>query len=286
MKITLFECGYSKGPENVVLKGGVKKKLKFPALVGLLKHPEQGYILFDTGYSEKIYKVTAKWPAKLTALLLPTYVKCEESALNRLKFLGISPEEIKYIIVSHFHVDHVCGLDDFPEAKIICSKAAMDNAITAKGFWAITKGVIPSLIPKNLKERAFCFDNNNLKTEKDVILGTMTDLFGDSSIRIIDLPGHHTGQCGLLLKDEKNRELLLCADACWLSASYRENRLPSSMTKLLISDWKAYKESIEMLHHYHKANPELPIIPTHCLSSILDLQKERPEYFEKGLEFA
>ncbi len=281
MKINLLQCGYCHGRESVVLKGGRKTKLVFPALVGLLQHPVHGNILFDTGYSERFYEVTAKWPEKITAWLLPTFVKPEESALNQLKAMGIEAETVNYIIVSHFHVDHICGLKDFPNAKFVCSAAALYNALKSKGFSSITKGVMPGLIPSDMAQRSWIFDTDKkVSQENDEILGAIYDLFGDSSIKIVELPGHHNGQIGVILKDEKGDPLFLCADICWLSDSYRENRLPSSITKLLITDWKAYKTSIDKVHHYYKKHPEVPIIPTHCLKAIGELRVQKPEYFE------
>lgn len=275
-----MECGYCTGRESTVLSGGSRETLKIPALVGLLQHPLHGNILFDTGYSERFYEATAKWPAKLTAILLPTYVKPEESAKNKLAALGIAAEDISYIIVSHFHVDHICGLKDFPNAKFVCSAAALDNALKAKGFWSIIKGVIPSLLPVDLEQRSLCFDVDvNISKSSDDILGDIFDLFGDASVRLMQLPGHHNGQIGAILNEEKGRNIFLCADACWLSESFKENRLPSGITKMLITDWKAYKNTIELLHLFYKKHPEIPIIPTHCRKSQDELKAKHPDLF-------
>jgi glyoxylase-like metal-dependent hydrolase (beta-lactamase superfamily II) len=280
MKIKLIECGHCTGRESMVLQGGSRKVLNIPALVGLLQHPVHGNILFDTGYSERFYEATAKWPAKLTSILLPTYVKPEESAKNRLAALGIAAEDVRYIIVSHFHVDHICGLKDFPNARYVCSQAALDNALKAKGFSAISKGVLPTLLPADLQQRSWAFDSDgSVSKATHEILGDIYDLFGDSTVKLVQLPGHHNGQIGAILKDEKDREIFLCADACWLSESYRENRLPSWLTKLLITDWKAYKNTIDMLHRYYKKYPEMPIIPTHCRKAQDELKSRHSDFF-------
>lgn len=43
--------------KNCILKGSWKQ-ICFPATVGLLQHPELGYILFDTGYAEHFKEAT------------------------------------------------------------------------------------------------------------------------------------------------------------------------------------------------------------------------------------
>lgn len=260
-----MECGHCISKESMMLKGARDQKLKIPVLIALIEHPVHGKILFDTGCSERFYEVTSKWPAKLTALLLPTVVRPEESAKAQLAAKGIAAEDINYIIVSHFHVDHICGLKDFPNARFICSDAALENALSSKGLSSISKGVIPDLLPKDLTQRSWIFDKDkNVSIKPLEVFNSCFDLFGDDSIRLVALPGHHIGQFGAILKDASGTELFLCADACWLSDSYRENRLPPSIAKLLISDWKAYKNTIALLHDFHKNCPEIPIIPTHC----------------------
>lgn len=265
MKINFLECGHCLSKESMMLKGGRKEKIKIPVLVALLEHPLHGKILFDTGCSERFYEVTSKWPAKLTALLLPTFVKKEESARAQLEAAGIAAEEIKYIIISHFHVDHICGLKDFPNARFVCSSAAFDNALSSKGWSMVKKGVIPDLLPEDLAESSWIFDKDSSvqKVALD-IFENCYDLFADGNIRLVALPGHHIGQYGAIVKNEQNEDLFLCADACWLSDSYREKRLPPALAKLLISDWKTYKNTIEQLHDFHKKFPEIKIIPTHC----------------------
>lgn len=61
----------------------------------------------------------------------PVFVKPEEHAVNQLTNVGILPEDVKYIVISHFHGifhfplfiiktgDHICGLKDFPNAKFV-----------------------------------------------------------------------------------------------------------------------------------------------------------------------
>jgi glyoxylase-like metal-dependent hydrolase (beta-lactamase superfamily II) len=269
MKIKLLQCGYCHGFEDTVLKGGRRLEIEFPALVALLQHPVHGNILFDTGYSNRFYEETGSWPGKIYAWLTPTFVKPEEYAVEQLKALGIAPEAVNYILVSHFHADHVCGLKDFPNACFVCSQSALENVEKSKGFAAVKRGILPGLIPSDLSKRAWCFDNDSkLKTENDEILGKVYDLFGDGSIRIVPLPGHHTGQFGVILKDEQEKNLFLCADACWLSPSFKENRMPSIATWLLTSDWKAFKESLYKLHLYYKKHPEVRIVPTHCMEAV------------------
>jgi hypothetical protein len=63
MKITYMVCGHCISKESMMFKGASSNKVKIPVLVALIEHPVHGKILFDTGYSERFYKATSKWPA-------------------------------------------------------------------------------------------------------------------------------------------------------------------------------------------------------------------------------
>ncbi|MGJ7912869.1 YtnP family quorum-quenching lactonase [Neobacillus sp. LXY-1] len=74
---------------------------------------------------------------KLTEKQLRNFGVTKESNLEAsLESLGLSPEEIDYIFMTHMHFDHACGLTKlvdgeyvsvFPNAKIITSKVEWDE---------------------------------------------------------------------------------------------------------------------------------------------------------------
>ena len=91
---------------------------------------------------------------------------------------------------------------------------------------------------------------------------------------LVELPGHARGQMGLLARTLRGR-VLFAADSVWLSASYRERRPPHRMTHLFIDDPAAMRGTIDRLHDFAAANPDVTVIPSHC-----------PEAFERHVEAA
>ena len=75
--VTLYACGTCKNNMASVLKGEKKKEIVFPALVARLEHADLGTILFDTGYSERIYGNGIV--SKIYNLLNPSDVKEEDT---------------------------------------------------------------------------------------------------------------------------------------------------------------------------------------------------------------
>ena len=54
--------------------------------------------------------------------------KKSEEVKEQLKKNNIDCNEIKHIVISHFHADHVGGLKDFKNAKISCFESSFKSS--------------------------------------------------------------------------------------------------------------------------------------------------------------
>jgi len=262
----LFSAGYCSHPECITIKGGRWRSQQYPAICALIHHPKQGNILFDTGYNPRFFAATQKWPLWLYRKIAPVQITEEKTLIHQLKEKGIKPNEISHIVLSHFHADHIAGIKDFPQAKIIYSRAGFDAVKESKGFAALKKGFLGGLIPEDFASRSVYIEN-----KKSLCLDTSmhpftegVDIFADGSIIAISLPGHAKGQYGLLFKDANQDQVFLVADSCWSSRAYREYALPAAMTNLIHDNCSEYQETLEKLHRLYKKNASIRIIPSHC----------------------
>jgi glyoxylase-like metal-dependent hydrolase (beta-lactamase superfamily II) len=257
----LLDTGYCVADEATILRGAPRRKIACHAPVALLGHPLHGWTLFDTGYAPRIFDATRGWPFNLYRRMTPLRLPPRGAVVDQLGALGLGPSDIRRIVVSHFHADHIAGLRDFPHARFIASRAAWDDASARQGFRALLRGVIPTLIPGDFAARADLlapFTGPPLPA-----LGPTHDLFGDGSALLVDLPGHARGQIGLLARTERG-PLLLAADGCWLSRSYQERRPPAPLAGLIADDARAVTTTIARLHAFATARPDVAILPTHC----------------------
>ncbi|MFN6077221.1 MAG: MBL fold metallo-hydrolase, partial [Fluviicola sp.] len=125
MKVHFFSAGFCSADNSHTYKNAPKGKTVFPAFCALIQHPELGNIVFDTGYSEHFFNATKNFPNRIYRWVAPVTFTKGDSAKDQLESkMGISGEYIDYVIVSHFHGDHIGGLKDFPNARFICSKKA------------------------------------------------------------------------------------------------------------------------------------------------------------------
>ena len=262
VKFELKSAGYCESEKHHVLKGAEKKTIKFFATYAHIEHPVHGHILFDTGYTKRFYDATQKLPFSIYAKVTKVYISDEETVISALRQKGVEPEDVNYIIISHFHADHIGGLKDFPSAQFICSKVAWEDVRDRKGMAALKRAFIPSLMPADFVQRAKMIEID--KSEKEVdYLGKVIDLFDDGSILLCQLEGHAKGQIGALIETDE-QPVLMVADAAWLRENYLNMHLPSPIVKLFFDSWKNFKKSLQRVHNFHKANPDTVIIPCHC----------------------
>ena len=268
-KIYLNHAGYCEASERESIKGGRNLKIKFHALWGLIEHPEHGYILYDTGYTQRFHEETAFFPNKIYGKITKVVIPEREEVAKQLIDNGISPDDIKHIIITHFHADHVAGMKDFKNAVFYTSKKAFEYTMKLPNSIAFSKGVLKNLLPVDLSERIIFIDEK-ITPSNESILGKEYDLFGDNSLLIYELPGHAAGQIGLMLETNKQRYFLI-ADACWLKKSYKEYVLPNPIVRLFFHSWKEFKNTLYKVHQYHMAHPEVLIVPTHCSETTCQL---------------
>ena len=263
VKFSLRSAGYCEAKQSHALRGTKKKDIKFYATYGHMEHPVHGHILFDTGYTRRFYELTERLPFSIYAKCTKVYISKEEEAKSVLTNAGINPKEVKYIIISHFHADHIGGLRDFPQATFISSELAFLDIKDRKGISALKRGFIPKLLPDDFEQRLrlISFSENYIEHQ---ILGKMIDLFGDKSILLTELDGHAKGQVGALINTEELNQVFLISDAAWLTENYQKLHLPSPIVRLFFSSWTAFKTNLNNIHKYHKAHPEVIIIPCHC----------------------
>ena len=247
----MLSAGHTTAPEGAVIAGGSWfRRVVFQATAVLLRHPVLGAVLFDTSYAPRFLAETRRWPGLLYGLVTPVTLSRLGSLVEQLAVRGIAAAEVRHVFVSHFHGDHIAGLRDFPAATFYCAEKAWRAVESLRGFSAVRHGFLPGLLPKDFARRVRFIKHGG-------------DVFGDGCARALDLPGHATGQMGLWFRDDGGREVLLAADACWLSDAYRRNAMPHAITRLL-HDWDAYAHTLAQLHALHRERPEVLIVPCHC----------------------
>lgn len=111
----------------------------------------------------------------------------DKTLADQLESLGIKPNDITYVAMSHSHGDHIGNAKLFSKSKILIQKLEHEFAM--------------STTPKPLS------DDQNVE-----LLPGDRDVFGDGSVTILSTPGHTPGHQSLLVKLPKTGALILSGD--------------------------------------------------------------------------
>ncbi len=261
LKCHVLDTGHCLALEKHLLQGGRHRTVVCHSLVALLGHPRHGWLLWDSGYAPRLWDATKRFPYRAYRWVTPLHLRPELAVVAQLPRFGLTAGDVRRVVVSHFHADHVAGLRDFPTAELFASKAAYEDVAGRTGLRALQRAFVPALLPDDFARRAVLLPGFEGETLDP--FGPTCDLFGDGSAVLVSLPGHARGQVGLLARTEEGARFFV-ADSCWLSAAYRGNRPPHWITHLFIDDVAALRATLGNLHAYAHAHPEVALIPSHC----------------------
>lgn len=189
-----FECGRLVQPDlgrfsDTMQFQGERREL----IAGcyLIRHPK-GVLLWDTGLSPDL--IAAMKASTMTA---------GTSIADRLKLLGLGPDAVTYVGISHYHPDHTAGAKAFPKAELLIGK----------GDWEALQAMKPTDLPA--VQLAPWLTGGSKVTP---VAGDK-DVFGDGSVMMLAMQGHTPGHTALLVKLSSG-PVLLSGD----QYHFRENR--------------------------------------------------------------
>lgn len=116
---------------------------------------------------------------------------------RQLPGLGIAPDAVSTVVVTHFHGDHTGRLGAFPRARVV----------TGRGNWPSHLGAVPCTWPPGLAPAFPRF--------ADGAVGAFAEserLTADGAVRVVPLLGHTPGHVGVLVADG-GRYWLMAGDA-------------------------------------------------------------------------
>jgi glyoxylase-like metal-dependent hydrolase (beta-lactamase superfamily II) len=204
-RLYVFDCGtlvYNK-PEDYNLTREEVKDSNMGVTCYLVVHPK-GMLLYDTGLNDRLVG------RPLYENVLEGYGQIKFNTLSgQLADIGVAAADITYLVLSHYHWDHIGNAADF-----------------AGSTWLVYPGDRDQMFGKEARANPWFGHYAALEHSKSVVLSGDHDVFGDGTVVVIATPGHTEGHCSLLVLLKNTGPVLLSGDLYHYPEERTRKRMP------------------------------------------------------------
>ena len=204
-RLYVFDCGtlvYNK-PEDYNLRRDEVKDSNMGVTCYLVVHP-RGMLIYDTGLNDRLVG------RPLYENVLDGYAQIKFNTLNgQLADIGVAPANIDYLVLSHYHWDHVGNAGDF-----------------AGSTWLVYKGDRDQMFSSAARANPWFRQYSALENSKTMLLSGDHDVFGDGTVVVLATPGHTEGHCSLLVRLKNTGPVVLSGDLYHYAEERELKRMP------------------------------------------------------------
>lgn len=162
----------------------------------LVQHP-RGWLLWDFGLGDQYLDHPFENTEHGFTFIVPITLAAQ------LKQLGLAPDDIQWIALSHNHIDHIGNINLFPNATLLMQRAEYGHTDQKPDFLA------------NMKK---------------VLLDGDHDVFGDGAVQILSTPGHTPGHTSLKVVLANQGVIILSGDLYHTRQAYTHRLVPAFNT--------------------------------------------------------
>jgi N-acyl homoserine lactone hydrolase len=218
MKLYAFSSGALTVPKSLLQAGAPATQTQVPVGMYLVRHPK-GNVLFDTGNNDRIITDDKYWGNFMGMNPVRTPDVAIDTQLGKI---GLKPDDVKYVVIGHMHLDHGGNIGKFPNSTIVVQKDEIRNA-----FWP-EPGTACCYIPGDfmmLRTAPGGTLPNDPKWKVWQLEGDM-DLFADQSVVVKRWVGHTPGSQMMIVRLPKTGTVILTSDNVYFAENVTKNLLP------------------------------------------------------------
>ena len=176
-------------------------EVRFPVYAIYIDHP-QAKILVDTGFDKE-------WVERKLPFEKP-HQSQEQTIVAQLAKIGVTPDDIDYLVNSHLHMDHCGANTHFPKTNFVMSKAELRHAYVPDPWERLGYDRVLVEIP-------------NAKIELLELNGYDYELV--PGVTLIDTPGHSSGHMSLVVKLGSQPPMVFPIDVAWTKENLEHKKL-------------------------------------------------------------
>jgi len=232
-----------------------------PILAWVIEHPE-GLIVVDTGETSRASQ-RGYFPAwhPYFRLGVREWVEPEEEIGPRMRRLGLSPADARWVVLTHLHTDHAGGLGHFPGSEILVSRRELE---LASGLAGSLRGYLPQRWPAWFAPTPVDFSGRPFGPFEYTV--PLTEA-GD--VMLVATPGHTPGHMSVLVRLE-GRLVMLAGDSSYTQALMLEGAADG-----VTGDEALARETLRSIRAIAEQQPTV-YLPSHDPESLGRLARMEP----------
>lgn len=214
-KLYRLDCGHSLANDESVWTPGKNRgrPIQFSSTCWLIKHGGE-WLLWDTGVPQTALGRPRGW-STLPKLIV---YHLDKSLTDQLAELGLGPNDIGRVAISHTHGDHIGNVGLFPNSTVLMQRSEYDWIHSPDG-------------PNDNVNQLMALARSLLGTPKNLqLIDGDTDVFGDGSVTLVSTPGHTPGHQSLLVHLKNSGFIMLSGDVAHSEQNFEGNIVPSLNT--------------------------------------------------------
>jgi N-acyl homoserine lactone hydrolase len=218
-----------------------------PIWVWVIEHPE-GIIVIDTGETSRATR-PGYFPAwhpyfkNVKEQLTP-----DQEIGPQLQAIGIQPNDVRRVVMTHLHTDHAGGLQHFPKSEILIMRRAFDRAI---GFRGQLRGFLPQRWPIGFTPTLI-----DLEPQPFGSFPSSLKLTHAGDVIIVPTSGHTEAHISVILQNS-DHTVFFAGDASYTQQLMLDERLDG-----VALNARAARETLQRIHQFSRSTPTI-YLPTH-----------------------
>lgn len=221
-RMVVFNCGEAHAEDQGRWSPGVNvgKGFDMSDNCYLIRHGDQ-WLLWDTGIDDRI----ADLPAGERNSFTGTTWRRRGKLVDQLAAIGVQPDAIRWLAISHSHPDHSGNVERFPRATLLVQAAEYN--------WPQADHT-PRFAPSHPVHQ----------------LHGDYDVFGDASVQVLATPGHTPGHQSLMVRLRHTGTVILSGDVVHFEDNWANRRVPVANSDAAASRASMDKVASALAHEH------------------------------------
>jgi glyoxylase-like metal-dependent hydrolase (beta-lactamase superfamily II) len=229
------------------IQAGVKDREEpIQVYAHLLKHPQRGNFIVDTGVSQKLVDDPSKegvnWLVQKVMHLERLHIRKSTGEI-----LHGMDGKLSGVFFTHLHVDHISGMPDIANDVPLYIGAKESTETSFKNLFV--RGLTDQLLKGKQPLQEWHFQPDPQGKFEGII-----DVFEDGSVFVISVPGHTPGSAAFLIRTTHG-PVLLTGDACITRWGWEHTVKPGDFT----ADHERNLKSLKSMKNLVALHPQIEV---------------------------